>query len=281
MKTIPYYTAVIRYIPDIVSGECMNVGVIVYAPTAAFFDYKFENQTQILSEVFGDFSTSHHRKYIRTLKENFSVVKARVASTKHELDFPLPDFKSLLESILPYDDVSYRVEYVGGGLSTEETLPTKLSQEFSRFIGNHKNNKKKEDPEKNIWSKFSDIFSQKELLTHFTPKTIEISNGITLEFEHCWQNGKANIIQPIFLGYKEQKRIESSIWQWSGKVNELYKQKDNVEINFLVALSDDNNLANRTKKILDLLSVYENTNIYHEDDYEDFAKSFEERMQEH
>ena len=69
-RTIPYTFRVIRYVHDPSVGEMLNIGVLLYAPDAAYLGFKFVSEplSSRLSNTFVNFDGENFRRYISRME---------------------------------------------------------------------------------------------------------------------------------------------------------------------------------------------------------------------
>lgn len=131
---IPYSFSVLRYIHDIVTGEFINVGVVLYAPKARFLGAICTSSHDRLSRMFLNISGDHFLQVSR-------YIQAKLEEEGEKLSTQLPFDKlpvSVLEfttKVLPPDDSSLQFSPEGYGL-TENPRET-LEQLYSRYVEEH------------------------------------------------------------------------------------------------------------------------------------------------
>lgn len=128
---IPYSFSVLRYIHDIVTGEFINVGVVVYAPKDRFLSAICTSRYGRLSKMFSNVSGEHFRQVSRYIQARLEEEGERLAT---ELAFDkLP--ATVLEfttKVLPLDDSSLQFSPEGYGLT--ENLQETLEQLYNRYV---------------------------------------------------------------------------------------------------------------------------------------------------
>ncbi len=65
---IPYTFSILRYVHDIVTGEFVNVGVILFAPKAKYLSASCTTRYSRISKIFSDFDSEHFRKSVRYIR---------------------------------------------------------------------------------------------------------------------------------------------------------------------------------------------------------------------
>ena len=128
---IPYSFSVLRYIHDIVIGEFINVGVVLYSPKTRFLSAICTSRYVRLSKMFSNVSGDHFLQVSR-------YIQAKLEEEGERLSTQLPSNKlpvSVLEfttKVLPLDDSSLQFSPEGYGL-TENPQET-LEQLYNRYV---------------------------------------------------------------------------------------------------------------------------------------------------
>ncbi len=120
-----YSYIVLQYVHDIVRGECVNVGVVVFAPDSQFLRGRFISDFSRPRAMFGEIDEAHLCVMLQHLEHALA-----------EFQFHQPvatrDISHLVKSILPADDSSLQWSSIGGSITND--LAGTLGQLFQRFI---------------------------------------------------------------------------------------------------------------------------------------------------
>ena len=120
MTTTPYTYSVIRYRHDPAAGETLNIGVILCAPEAMFFDVCFEYHYERLSEPFANFDGEHYRQTLRRFTTVLDDLRDRLSpSVLFELVDPATDAAGVGRMIWPDRDLSFQLGPVLAGISDD------------------------------------------------------------------------------------------------------------------------------------------------------------------
>jgi hypothetical protein len=127
MKTT-YNSIALRYVHDVVTGEFVNIGVVVYVPEQRFLDARFTTSYERLNAVFLKIDHQHLRALVRYMANRFEELGAEV---RDGLVVP-GNLSELVKQVLPADDSSLQWSQMGGGLTVD---PAKaLDELYSRFV---------------------------------------------------------------------------------------------------------------------------------------------------
>ncbi len=100
MKTFQY--KILRYLPDRVRGEFINVGIVVFDPTCSEIAGSFCQDTTRQSLFYRSLNgTNYYLSIFNFLQQQFDYMKFRPVSLKLEKSRSL---EAIINSILPKDD---------------------------------------------------------------------------------------------------------------------------------------------------------------------------------
>ena len=77
MNGISYTYSVVRYLHDPATGETLNVGVVLWAPSVRCLAARFEHRYERLSNTFVDFKGEHYKRALRQFETVFPVTWRR------------------------------------------------------------------------------------------------------------------------------------------------------------------------------------------------------------
>ncbi|TAE33264.1 MAG: DUF3037 domain-containing protein [Candidatus Kapaibacterium sp.] len=282
MKT-PYSYALVRYKHDVVSGESMNIGIIVFAPTAHFFQARITMKYGRLSKAFTHFDPTQYKSVVTKLRQEFERIgKSFKEPTTGQLllESGQRGLQEIIHAVLPPNDSSFQIDIVGGGLT--ENLEAVTTSLFDRFVVQNlahtdRENKRDED----VWKAFEEVFREQNILQHLFPQKIETPE-IDIEFAHCWKNGSYRAYQPLSLDLQEAHSIEDKVFKWYGKLAALAEAKEDIHVSFLVGLPEEETLREKAIRNIGFMkkSSLQPEIIYEEGRYS-LAEQVAAEMREH
>jgi hypothetical protein len=274
--------ALVRYKQDVVSGECMNVGVIVFAPTQHFFQARLSSKYRRLSNAFVNFDSAHYRNVIAKLRQGFTRIEEQFRKQATELPFENTPraLSEIISTVLPPNDTAFQIDVVGGGLSAN--LDDTVKALFERFVLRNTPHKERENKtDDDVWKTFEQVFREQNILQYLHSKTISTPE-IDVEFTHCWKNGTYRAYQPLSLDLQEAHSIEDKVFKWYGKLAALAEASEEVHVSFLVGLPDDEALREKAMRNVGFMkkSALQPEIIYEEGRYS-LAEAVAAEMREH
>ena len=91
---IPYSFSVLRYIHDIVTGEFINIGVVLYAPKAKYLSAMCTSRYGRLSKMFSNIDGDHFRQVVRYIQTRLEEEGERLIT-----ELPLKNFQQVLRAL--------------------------------------------------------------------------------------------------------------------------------------------------------------------------------------
>jgi hypothetical protein len=223
----------------------MNIGVIVFAPSAHFFQVRLSSKYGRLSNAFINFDSTQYKNVIAKLGQGFTSIAKQFREQAKELPFENAPrtLNEIISTVLPPNDTSFQIDVVGGGLSTN--LEDTVTSLFERFVLRNTLRKERENKsDDDVWKAFEQVFREQEILQYLHPKTITTPE-IDVEFAHCWKNGSYRAYQPLSLDLQEAHSIEDKVFKWYGKLAALAEAKEDIHVSFLVGLPEEETLREK------------------------------------
>lgn len=229
MITIQY--KVLRYLPDRVSGEFVNLGIVAFDPLTGQLQSKFINKIGKISGYFSNTNSRYLIKLVKTVQEQFENYSSQLVS---ELSFKsVSNIDELANKILPKDDSALIFS------ETKKTLDINLGSfiedMFNRFVKIHLNDEEEDEVrnDKEVWNKiYKKYFDDNGITSHFSSHKVKTKND-ELEFEKAWKNGSWNCFESVSFNLTRSDTIKNKVYKWAGKLDELSSTKESIHIYLL------------------------------------------------
>lgn len=276
---IPYSFSVLRYIHDIVSGEFINVGVVLYAPKARFLSAICTSRYGRMSKMFSGIDGDHFKQIGRYIQARLDEEGERLVT---ELPFDkLPvsvlDFAS---RTLPVDDSSLQFSPEGYGVT--ENLQATLEQIYSRYVERYY--EKAERPsrsDEDVWKVYKRPLEEKRILANLKPHQI-IGNNYDYEFKYGWKNERWHMHEPVSFDLQEASSITDKANSWLGRITSLVDGGEPFKLTVLVGTPQDERLKSAFIKAQNILHHMPcDHDFIKEDEAEDFAESLKKEIEAH
>lgn len=245
MKNFQYQ--ILRYQPDRISGEFLNVGLIVFDSKQHEISFYILEKASGLSKVFDEINVRYLSKL---LKHIIAELKKIQIAMKSEFQFGVfKNIEEITRSVFPKDDSSlYFTE-------TREVLDidiVALTQHLSeRMISIKYVEKEKEiNTDKEVWTKlYKKHFDDLDISKHLSPVSL-VTKYNQLQFEHTWRNGHLNFFEAVNFDLEKIDSINNKVYRWAGQIDEMATSDEYLHLYLLSNLPID---KNRNEFILQFL----------------------------
>jgi Protein of unknown function (DUF3037) len=278
MNKIQYQ--ILRYLPDRVSGEFVNLGIVAFDPVEKKLEARFITKIGNISALFPNINSRYLIKSVKTIQEHTERIASRLFS---EFSFEKKEsLSAITQTILPKDDSALIFSEVK--MTLDVNVQSTVQDLFTRFIKTHL---LEEDDEvrrdKEVWNKvYKKHFDDYGISSHFHAHTVKTKND-ELEFERAWKNGAWNCFETVSFNLSRPDSIKNKVYKWVGKLDELNSAKEPLHIYLLSVLPHDHpELTNFiTKKIKSKSTDNARVQIVSEKEIEGFAKKIKREIDSH
>jgi hypothetical protein len=231
MKTIQYQ--ILRYLPDRVSGEFVNLGIVAYDSQGRNLKSKFINKIGNISGFFPNTNSRYLIKSIKTIQHDLELYSQRFVS---EFSFDsIESVDQITRQVLAKDDSALIFSEIKKTLDVD--IQATIDDLFSRFV---KLNLSEDDDEvrrdKEVWNKvYKKHFDEYGISGHLKHHNIKTQND-ELEFDKAWKNGVWNCFESVSFNLTRPDAIKNKVYKWVGKLDELNTSKEAKHIYLLSVL---------------------------------------------
>jgi hypothetical protein len=245
---ITYQYQILRFLPDRVNGEFINLGVVVYNPSENELIGKFNQKSHRISSMFPSANTRYIVRITKFFQQEIKAISERL---KSELYFEqLESLESFTKRILPKDDSALFFTEVKKGYDVNGSAA--LSDLYKKYVLQNESDELKESTsDKEVWSKYyKEYFDNLGISSHLHSHTV-VTNNDELEFEKAWKNGKWNCFESVSFDLTRPDAIKNKVYKWIGKIDELNTAKEPLNLYLLSVFPESN--TELTKFIMDKL----------------------------
>jgi hypothetical protein len=273
-----YEFSVLRYVHDTLTGEFVNVGVVIYCEKEKWISAQCRNTYARVSAVFPNLNSSHFRKMMKFVQSEFSRANE---SLNTELQFSdIKSLQTLLHRVLPKDDSSLQWAPISAGLSVD--LDSELTLLFERYVS-HYDIKAGRDrrTEQDMWKDFKKTLESFSLTEEFQPKKIAVKDD-EIEFQHSWKNGIWHCIEPISFDLSDSDYFKDKAHRWLGQLSSIQDSTDKFKVYLLVSPPTERELQPAFNKALSILrKIPVESEIFLENDAPRLAEEIQKKMDIH
>ena len=232
----PYTYSILRYRHDVITGECINVGVVLLAPEHQYFDFRFSKKYGRLRKIFPDLDGKAFTSALNAIERGLKGI-----NTRRELFLlsHLKTSKDFSEKVLRNDDSSFSWAEMGSGLTSDPKL--EIKNIFERFVVWHENIKKNKRNDDDVWRPIREQLLKKNIAKQLHKRVVE-SDITSVTFEHTFQNGALHCYQPLSFDLSTEQGIQDKVAKWAGHLYHLRDSKQDFKPYFIVGKPSDMNM---------------------------------------
>jgi hypothetical protein len=274
-----YTYTVLRYVHDVVSGEFVNVGIVLYFADQGVLKQKTRTTIGRIRCAFPDVSRDAFTSAIRTVRRGIGAVAKR--QFNEALFRRDGDARTFASMVIPHDDSSFQWSPCSSGVSNDpdktlERLYARLVTRYDR--PSHHTGRSDDD----IWRPIRDKLAQRHVPIDLGPKTI---SGATdeIEFRHAWKNGQWHAYEPVSLDLADADGIKDKARRWRGHLAAVGDgAQENLMLHFIVGAPSDTALMPAYKSAVEILrgSAF-SPDIYEEGDVDTLVERIEDKARAH
>lgn len=267
--------------PDRVSGEFVNLGIVVYEPNTKKLEGKFFEKITRVSGFFPTINSRHLALSLKFLQKEFDILTNRFAS---EFEFEKKESLEIItRKVLPKDDSSLFFTDVKKLL--ELNIEVTIKSLYQRFVMSYVDVVERDYiSDKEVWNKiYKSYFEAYGISNHLKNHTVKTQMD-TWEFDKAWKNGVWNCFETISFDLLKSDSIKDKVYKWSGKINELQTSKEPIHVFLLSKFPDEHpELKSFINKKLGKIEFSNNVTIelITENDVDKFAKKLKKQIEEH
>lgn len=276
-----YHYQVLRYMPDRVSGEFVNLGIVLYEPQTQKLVSKFFDKITRVSGFFPTINSRHLASSLKFLQKEFDMISNRLISEfsfekKNSLDV-------IIRTVLPKDDSSLFFTETKEILEINDEIA--INTLYKRFVLTYVEETERDYiNDKEVWTKiYRSYFETYGISTHLKSHIVKTQLD-TWTFDKAWKNGVWNCFETISFDLVKSESIKDKVYKWSGKVNELQTSKEPIHVFLLSKFPEEHReLDTFIKRKLGKIQFPNDITIelISEDNVEKFAKKIKKQIEEH
>lgn len=247
---LPYSYSVLRYVHDTVTGEFVNVGLVMFSEQGAFLRFSTKPTIGRVTSMFPSLNTSAFKELLRILSKRFAVIESEI---KGLLAFEGKRFKlsDLLLQSMPKDDSSLVWSPVASGVSAD--LASTYDKVFARHITKFdQKSARKNRTDDDVWRQFRRDLEKRNLLNFFEAKNISGKDD-EVEFPFAWKNGIWHCIEPISFDLTASDSIRDKAHKWLGQIASVTDSVEKFKVYLVLAKPAKPSLEGAFKKAVAIL----------------------------
>lgn len=244
----PYTYTTLRYVHDGMTGEFVNVGVVVVSKDGKYVGAKLRHTHARLSGVFPDLDRDAFRSAMRRLEAQIKKSGREIA--KIALPFGDFDATTIVRQAMPSDDSSLQWSSPGGGVAHD--LDAVLERLFGRLVARYDLHSERRRTDDDVWRPVREQLEANDIAKYFSEKTIS-GRDDEIEFKHAWKNGIWHCVQPLSFDLSDSDGIKDKARRWTGHLAAVSDTTEHFRPYFLVARPSQKKLEDAFETAISIL----------------------------
>lgn len=279
MNTKHRYTYVIlRYVHDVVTGEFINVGLVMHSSKVGFVKYQVRTSIGRIKSVFPDFERDAFLRVMKTVNKSIAAYQKRCE--QGDLLDREQDAASLGKMAVVHDDSSLQWSKLGGGISSD--LNQTFERLYSRLVSkyDHRSTHRRTDDE--VWKPVRQLLDERSVPVSFEEKTIS-GKADEISFKRAWKNGVWHAYEALSFDLADADGIKDKARRWRGHLEAASDGvHDEIILNFIVGAPRNQSLLNAYDGALKILqSSPFSPKIYEEQEIFKLVDHIEDEVRDH
>ncbi|RBP90265.1 DUF3037 domain-containing protein [Paenirhodobacter enshiensis] len=274
----PYSYVVLRYIHDVLTGEFVNVGLVMVVPGRPMILTKARKTFGRIKNVFPDLDSDSYKRAIEAIERGMRAVERGLKSEGlFKGDKTAGDYARIA---LPLDDSSLQWSPIGSGLTAD---PQKtFDQLYLRLVARYDRPSVRRRSDEDVWRPVETKLKEQGVAIELEPKRVQGSTD-AVEFRHAWKNGRWHVYEPLSFDLSDADNIKDKARRWLGHLSAVkVGTTEDVQVHFLVGRPQDASLVPAYRNAVEILRQvpFENA-VFEEDQIDDFVNQIEDEVRHH
>ena len=267
----PYSYVVLRYVHDILTGEFVNVGLVVVVPGQPLILTKARKILGRIRNIFPDLDSKAYKRAIEAIERGMKSVERGLKSEGlFKGDKTAGDYARIA---LPLDDSSLQWSPVGAGLTSD---PQKtFDQLYYRFITRYDRPSQRRRSDEDVWRPVEAKLKEQGVQVVLESRRVSGSTD-AVDFQHARKNGRLHVYEPLSFDLSDADNIKNKARRWLGHLSavkvDVTEEDEDVLVHFLVGRPQNEPLIPAYENAIEILRQvpFENR-VFEDDQIDDFV----------
>jgi DUF3037 family protein len=245
-----YTYSVLRYVHDVLTGEFVNVGALLYSPDAAFLKARCITSYARLSQFYGSVDGRSVLHVLRYVERAAGELANRLFTNLRFEELP-KDARSCANLLIPPDDSAIQFGELGIGLTDnpEEALATIFERFVTRYTQHPAKSTRMDDE---ILPILKHSLAKRRVFVE--PKVI-VTPNYEHEFPIAWKNGMWKACDAVSFDLSQSSDILEKANRWLGRAHTLRESKEKFKLILFLGQPRHNELWGAYQKAENILNT--------------------------
>lgn len=237
MKKFQYQ--LLQFFPDKVTGEFLNVGIVVFDPEEQQLGFKILHKVGTIGQLFDQINTRYLVKQLHTIDTSLGKIRRFLADGTLRFD----QYKSVDEvtrKAFVRDDSALLFSQVYESLDISIDHLTHYLGQRMLTAGVMEIDEQEVTSDKDVWTKmFKSFFEKAALSDRLMPRTIKTKYD-EITFEQTWKNGHLHFFEAVNFDLQREDTIKNKVRRWAGQIDELATVGEDLHLYLLANMPTEN-----------------------------------------
>lgn len=274
-QSVSYQYQILRYRPDAVSGEFVNVGLVYFDPASRFLKAGMLDKYKRISQFFSDVSGAFLMQSLKHLSTKVAKLSQQLVN---ELDYSrFQTVADVTATLLPPDDngLFFSETFKGWHISHEVSFEELYQRIVEQYLETSTERHDDSYAWKHVYKTWFDRYHLTEKLKSQTVKTATDA----FDFDKTYQNGALHCFQSLSFDLKNDIAIKNKIYLWSARINELKTSEQLVKLYLLSVFPKNKDYSAMLESKLSIESENIVVELVQEEDAEKMVKKVKEELE--
>jgi hypothetical protein len=272
-----YSYVVLRYVHDVLTGEFVNIGLLMLAPSNGEAFARTRQTIGRIRTTFPDLDRHAFLTAMREVRGAFSRIRRR---QKGFLPFE-GDVVALAHQLAPADDSSLQWSPVGVGISRNHQKT--FDRLYERFVARYDIRSSHRRTDDDVWRPVLEKLVERHLESRLHSAVV-VGAIDDIVFEHAWRNGKLHVYEPVSFDLANADSIKTKAREWLGHLSAVAAEgaAEPFRAHFIVGGPSDAKLNNAYKKAVTILRHAPNEpEVFEEAQLDELIDAMEDEVRAH
>lgn len=274
-----YGYVVLRYVHDVITGEFVNVGLVMHAPETQRLKSKTRTSIGRLKGVFPDLDRMAFVAAMKSVTRALGKVEKQFQSDG--MFKRSADAGSFAHLAVPLDDSSLQWSPVSTGLT--EDFDKTFDWLYQRMVSRYDNRTSARRTDEDVWRPVREKIAERKISVPFEEKTV-VGATDQIEFKHAWKNGAWHAYEALSLDLADADGIKDKARRWRGHLDAVFEGRSdpNLKLNFILGAPTDQRLIPAYENAVAILGHSPSKpKIYREGQIDDLVSEIEDEVRAH
>lgn len=273
-----YSYTVLRYIHDVMTGEFVNVGVVLFVPSLGKMQFRTRKSIGRIKGIFPDLDRAAFISEMRAVRKGLSRVAQEVEAS--DLFIENLDARKVALRALPIDDSSLQWSAVGTGLTND---PSKTFERlFERFVTRYDIPSAHRVTDEDVWRPVREKLAERNLALKLQEKVV-VGDTDAISFKYAWKNGQWHAYEPVSLDLADAEGIKDKVRRWRGHLAAVADgPSEQFKLHFIVGAPQNPTLKDAYYSAVEILRKAPfSPEIYEQNQVDELVSKIENEFRSH